>query len=60
MKSTWYKRHFLTIQYTIFFNIYNLDTYSGDYSLLKDGSDDQPDLSYKYPSEEYKNFIDDK
>ena len=42
------------------FNIYNLDTYSGDYLLLKDGSDDQPDLSYKYPSEEYKNFIDDK
>ena len=27
---------------------------------VKDGSDDQPDLSYKYPSEEYKNFIDDK
>jgi hypothetical protein len=25
--------------------------------LLKDGFEDQPDLSYKYPSEDYKKFV---
>ena len=39
------------------FNIYNLDVKTGNYELLKDGYEDQPDLSYKYPSEEFKNFI---
>ena len=28
------------------FNIYDLDTNSGDYRLIRDGKDDQPDLSY--------------
>ena len=32
------------------FNIYALDKYSGEVELLRDGSDDQPDLSYKYPN----------
>lgn len=36
------------------FNIYNLCTTTGEYQLLRDGSDDQPDLDYKYPSEEIK------
>ena len=39
------------------FNIYALDRYSGEYTLLKDGSDDQPDLSYKYPSKEIKDLF---
>tara|TARA_B110000858_G_C17799599_1_gene474519 strand:- start:1536 stop:2096 length:561 start_codon:yes stop_codon:yes gene_type:complete len=39
------------------FNIYNLCTETGDYTLLKDGSDDQPDLTYKYPSEEIKELF---
>ena len=36
------------------FNVYNLNTYSGNYSVIKDGSEDQPDLSYKYPNDELK------
>lgn len=39
------------------FNIYNLDVVTGNYELLKDGYEDQPDLTYKYPSEEFKRFI---
>ena len=39
------------------FNIYALDKYSGEYSLLRDGSEDQPDLTYQYPSEEIKNLF---
>ena len=41
------------------FNIYNLCTSTGDYHLLKDGSDDQPDLTYKYPSEEIRELFKD-
>ena len=36
------------------FNIYNLCTNTGDYQLLRDGIEDQPDLAYKYPNEEIK------
>jgi hypothetical protein len=36
------------------FNIYDLNKESGEYTLLKDGSDDQPDLSYEYPNDEIK------
>lgn len=39
------------------FNIYNLDVATGNHELVKDGYEDQPDLSYKYPSEEFKKFI---
>lgn len=39
------------------FNIYNLCTTTGDYHLLRDGSEDQPDYSYKYPSDKIKNLF---
>ena len=42
------------------FNIYNLCTTTGEYTLLKDGTDDQPDLSYKYPSKEIENLFKEK
>ena len=39
------------------FNIYDLNKHSGEYTLLKDGSDDQPDLSYEYPNDEIKKLF---
>lgn len=39
------------------FNIYSLDKGTGEYTLLRDGSDDQPDLDYKYPSPEIKSLF---
>ena len=39
------------------FNIYDLNKESGEYTLLKDGSDDQPDLTYEYPNDEIKNLF---
>ena len=39
------------------FNIYSLDTDTGYYELLKDGSEDQPDLDYKYPNEKIKKLF---
>lgn len=39
------------------FNIYNLCTTTGDYQLLRDGSDDQPDLMYKYPDKNIRDLI---
>lgn len=39
------------------FNIYALDRYTGEYSLLRDGSEDQPDLTYQYPCEEIKDLF---
>jgi len=39
------------------FNIYNLNTYSGTYTLIKDGIEDQPDFSYEYPSDEIKKLF---
>ena len=39
------------------FNIYALDKYSGEVSLLRDGSDDQPDLSYKYPNKDIEKLF---
>tara|TARA_B100001093_G_scaffold448001_1_gene453286 strand:- start:236 stop:808 length:573 start_codon:yes stop_codon:yes gene_type:complete len=41
------------------FNIYNLCTITGDYYVLKDGSDDQPDFNYHYPNEEIKSLFKD-
>ena len=39
------------------FNIYNLCTETGDYTLLKEGHEDQPYLLYKYRNEEIKNLF---
>ena len=39
------------------FNIYDLNKETGEYKLLKDGSDDQPDLSYEYPNDEIKHLF---
>lgn len=39
------------------FNIYNLNTYTGEYHVIKDGSEDQPDLSYHYPNDEIKKLF---
>ena len=39
------------------FNIYSLDKKTGNYSLLKDGSEDQPDLHYEYPNTELKKLV---
>ena len=32
------------------FNIYDLDTNTGEYNVIKKGIEDQPDLVYKYPN----------
>lgn len=42
------------------FNIYELDKRTGNYSLLKDGSEDQPDLHYEYPNMEIKKLVKDE
>ena len=39
------------------FNIYDLDTETGNYNIIKKGSDDQPDLFYKYPNTSIKNLV---
>lgn len=39
------------------FNVYDLNSKTGEYKLLKDGSDDQPDLNYEYPNEEIKELF---
>lgn len=39
------------------FNVYQLCMNTGDFFVLKDGSEDQPDLTYKYPNEEMKNLV---
>lgn len=41
------------------FNIYGLNKYSGESILLRDGSDDQPDLFYKYPNSKIKELVKD-
>ena len=41
------------------FNIYGLNKYSGESVLLRDGSDDQPDLFYKYPNSKIKELVKD-
>ena len=40
------------------FNIYDLCVETGNYRLMKDGSDDQPDFNYVYPSKEIKDLVD--
>ena len=39
------------------FNIYQLCTTTGDYNVIKEGHEDQPDLSYKYPNEDIKSLF---
>ena len=39
------------------FNIYRLCTNSGAYEVIRDGSEDQPDLKYKYPDENIKALV---
>ena len=39
------------------FNIYDLNTVTGKYNLIKKGSEDQPDLYYKYPNEKIRNLF---
>ena len=39
------------------FNIYDLNKDTGEYKLLKQGIDDQPDFNYKYPNEEIKKLV---
>lgn len=39
------------------FNIYNLCTTTGDYQILKEGHEDQPDFSYKYPNKEIEELF---
>ena len=39
------------------FNVYDLCLNTGDYRLLKDGIEDQPDLKYHYPNEEIKELV---
>ena len=39
------------------FNIYDLCTTTGEYNVIKDGSDDQPDWSYEYPNDDIKRLV---
>ena len=39
------------------FDIYQLCTTTGVYSLIKSGIEDQPNLAYEYPNEEIKNLV---
>jgi hypothetical protein len=39
------------------FNIYDLNKDTGEYKLLKQGIDDQPDFCYKYPNDEIKKLV---
>ena len=39
------------------FNIYQLCTTTGDYQILKEGHEDQPDLAYKYPNKELEDLF---
>jgi len=39
------------------FNIYDLDKNTGKSKLLRKGIEDQPDLLYKYPSQEIKKLV---
>ena len=39
------------------FNIYNLDTNTGNYNVIKNGVEDQPDITYQYPNDTIKNLF---
>jgi len=42
------------------FNIYDLDTKTGAYKVIRDGALDQPDFSYKYKDLNLKNLLNDE
>ena len=42
------------------FNIYDLDTNTGEYRVIKQGIEDQPDFFYKYPNEEIRKLAKDE
>jgi hypothetical protein len=39
------------------FNIYDLNVHSGEYRVIKDGSEDQPVHEYSYPNDELKELF---
>jgi hypothetical protein len=39
------------------FNVYNLDLNTGEYNVIKDGAEDQPDFTYEYPNETIKKLF---
>ena len=39
------------------FNIYHLNTYTGEHHVIKDGADAQPAIPYRYPNDELKNLF---
>jgi len=39
------------------FNVYDLNIFSGDYRVIKDGSEDQPVHEYNYPNDELKELF---
>ena len=41
------------------FNIYDLNKSTGNFRLLKDGVDDQPNLYYEYPNNDIKKLVKD-
>ena len=38
-------------------NFGDLNIYSGEYTVLKEGNEDQPDLKYVYPNKEIEDLI---
>ncbi len=42
------------------FNVYSLNTFTGEYNVLKDGIEYQPDLEYKYSNNEIKSLFKDE
>ena len=42
------------------FNIYNLNQNTGEYSVIKEGIDDQPNINYEYPNDNIKNLFKDE
>jgi len=39
------------------FNIYDLNRNTGEYSVLKEGDEDQPNFDYEYPNEEIMSLV---
>jgi hypothetical protein len=39
------------------FNVYALDRNTGDFTIIREGIEDQPDLSYKYPTSEIRKLV---
>ena len=39
------------------FNVYDLSTETGNFTIIKDGDEDQPNYEYVYPNEKIKELI---